>query len=45
MGDFSKMLNDSRVGCYIDNVGKKPCFYANDLCSNDAVCNSSAKFT
>ena len=32
MDDFSKMLNDSGMGCYIDNVCVNHVFYADDLC-------------
>ena len=32
MDDLSKMLNDSSVGCYVDNVCVNHVFYADDLC-------------
>ena len=31
MDDLSKMLNDSGIGCYVDNVCVNHVFYANDL--------------
>ena len=30
--DLSKMLNDSGIGCYVDNVYVNHVFYADDLC-------------
>ena len=32
MDDLSKMLNDSGMGCYVDNVCINHVFYADDLC-------------
>ena len=32
MDDLSKMLNDSGMGCYVDNVCVNHVFYADDLC-------------
>ena len=32
MDDLSKMLNDSGMGCYVDNVCVNYVFYADDLC-------------
>ena len=32
MDDLSKMLNDSGMGCYVDNVCVNHVFFANDLC-------------
>ena len=32
MDDLSKMLNDSGIGCYVDNVCVNHVFYADDLC-------------
>ena len=32
MDDLSKMLNDSGMGCYVDNVFVNHVFYADDLC-------------
>ena len=34
MDDLSKMLNDSDMGCYVDNVCVNHVFYADDLCLN-----------
>ena len=32
MDDLSKMLNDSGMVCYVDNVCVNHVFYADDLC-------------
>ena len=32
LDDLSKMLNDSGMGCYVDNVCVNHVFYADDLC-------------
>ena len=32
MDDLSKMLSDSGMGCYVDNVCVNHVFYADDLC-------------
>ena len=32
MDDLSKMLNDSVIGCYVDNVCVNHVFYADDSC-------------
>ena len=32
MDDLSKMLSDSGMGCYVDNVCINNVFYADDLC-------------
>ena len=32
MDNLSKMLNNSGIGCYVDNMCVNPAFYADDLC-------------
>ena len=32
LDDLSKMLSDSGIGCYVDNVCVNHVFYADDLC-------------